>query len=58
MTEETKKQFQESLQRMYELGVEHGRELEKRDITIKNLEDEIGELQGQRLIEQMSKKEL
>ena len=54
--EESNNQVEESLRRMYELGVEHGRELEKRDITIKQLEEQLADIQGRRLIEELEKK--
>lgn len=41
---EVSSQLEKSLSRMYELGVEHGRQLAERELTIRQLEEEITKL--------------
>ena len=44
MKEETTTQIQNSLNEMYELGVEHGKQLAYREAKIKELEKEVAKL--------------
>lgn len=37
----TESSYEKALREMYEMGVEHGRELQRKDAEIKRLEDEL-----------------